>query len=360
MQRSHLGEEKSESIPVIEINEVDFYKILNIQSDATIEEIKKSYRNLALIYHPDKKPHGNEEIFKKINEAYYILSNPSLRHDYDHSSDTEKQKFATTDDAEEKKGKKNTFFLKRYFLLLIESNEYEYILDFIATLTSMINEINAQLEPIRHLGNVGGEALPDALKLLHMYHDLTFEADELLLKLLPACRYTIAMLDPVESIDQIKSVVKVFAQVVPEECFLKLIDMSWKTLQLAEKLQSQSSSGMKKTFHKLLSIKDHFSSSMQGWINYLTVRPINPFEAHKFLTGATTQIENHKALTHAMFTQSEDDEALTKTMFTQSGQLCLRKVINDLHVPLKALKEAAHRPLNPDTSRNEKRNCLIS
>ncbi len=63
----------------------DFYKILNVQENSSIDEIKKQYRKLVRKYHPDKNP-GNkqaEEKFKEINEAYETLSNPNKRQQYD-------------------------------------------------------------------------------------------------------------------------------------------------------------------------------------------------------------------------------------------------------------------------------------
>ena len=63
----------------------DYYKILNIQKDASEDEIKKTYRKLALLYHPDKNP-GNDEAcekFKEISEAYGILGNNDKRKQYD-------------------------------------------------------------------------------------------------------------------------------------------------------------------------------------------------------------------------------------------------------------------------------------
>jgi len=62
--------------------EEDLYKILNISENSSIDEIKKSYRKLSLIHHPDK-PGGNEETFKKISNAYSILSDPQKKQDYD-------------------------------------------------------------------------------------------------------------------------------------------------------------------------------------------------------------------------------------------------------------------------------------
>jgi DnaJ-class molecular chaperone len=63
----------------------DYYNILNIDKNASDEDIKKAYKKLALQYHPDKNQ-GNEdacEKFKEIGEAYGILSNKDKRSQYD-------------------------------------------------------------------------------------------------------------------------------------------------------------------------------------------------------------------------------------------------------------------------------------
>lgn len=99
--RDH-NDDKHESPPIINLEETDFYKILHVKSDATIEEIKKSFRKLALIYHPDKKPHGNEGVFKKINEAYCALSDSELRRTYDRSSAHDQRQFTSANKFKEK------------------------------------------------------------------------------------------------------------------------------------------------------------------------------------------------------------------------------------------------------------------
>ena len=62
----------------------DHYKILGLQPSATLSEIKKAYRRLAMQYHPDKNPDNQyaEAQFKEIQEAYSILSNPLKREKY--------------------------------------------------------------------------------------------------------------------------------------------------------------------------------------------------------------------------------------------------------------------------------------
>ncbi len=63
----------------------DFYSILNVSRSATDEEIKKSYRKLAMKYHPDKNPGDKkaEDTFKEITEAYEVLSDAKKRQMYD-------------------------------------------------------------------------------------------------------------------------------------------------------------------------------------------------------------------------------------------------------------------------------------
>jgi len=64
---------------------IDYYKILEIEKNATEAEIKKAYRKMARKHHPDLNPNDKEaeKKFKEINEANEVLSNPENRKKYD-------------------------------------------------------------------------------------------------------------------------------------------------------------------------------------------------------------------------------------------------------------------------------------
>jgi molecular chaperone DnaJ len=63
----------------------DYYEVLGVSKQASQEEVKKSYRKLAMQYHPDKNPGDKtaEEKFKEIAEAYAVLSDEQKRAKYD-------------------------------------------------------------------------------------------------------------------------------------------------------------------------------------------------------------------------------------------------------------------------------------
>ncbi len=62
----------------------DYYKILGLRKEASLDEVKSAYKKLAKKYHPDlNKEQGSEEKFKEVLEAYQILSDPQKKSNYD-------------------------------------------------------------------------------------------------------------------------------------------------------------------------------------------------------------------------------------------------------------------------------------
>ncbi|XP_005989380.1 dnaJ homolog subfamily C member 18 [Latimeria chalumnae] len=74
----------------------DYYEILGVDKDASDEDLKRSYRKLALKFHPDKNhAPGATEAFKAIGNAYGVLSNPEKRKRYDQFGSEEQMAHAT-------------------------------------------------------------------------------------------------------------------------------------------------------------------------------------------------------------------------------------------------------------------------
>ena len=72
-------------------DQTDYYEILQISPTAEPETIHKVYRLLAQRCHPDNKETGNEAQFRRLSEAYHVLSDPQRRAQYDVSHEALRQ-----------------------------------------------------------------------------------------------------------------------------------------------------------------------------------------------------------------------------------------------------------------------------
>lgn len=69
----------------------DYYQVLGVKKDASADDIKREYRKLAMLHHPDRNPGDKtaEAKFKEITEAYAVLSDPKKRQQYDQFGDAD-------------------------------------------------------------------------------------------------------------------------------------------------------------------------------------------------------------------------------------------------------------------------------
>ncbi|KAG0620185.1 hypothetical protein M758_4G196500 [Ceratodon purpureus] len=90
----------------------DHYKVLGVDYDATDDSIRTSYLRLALKWHPDKHNGSTAATlkFQEINEAYRVLSDPLMRHEYDMQGNYGLQDYNYTD------------YLKRFKSLILTCN----------------------------------------------------------------------------------------------------------------------------------------------------------------------------------------------------------------------------------------------
>jgi len=61
----------------------DLYDVLNISRNASPEDVRNGYLSMSRLHHPDKSSSSSTSAFRSINQAYTILSDPTLREFYD-------------------------------------------------------------------------------------------------------------------------------------------------------------------------------------------------------------------------------------------------------------------------------------
>ncbi|KAF8418592.1 hlj1 protein [Tirmania nivea] len=82
--RAYTAEQKAAVDRVRKCKSTDYYAILGVEKEVTADGIKKAYRKLALVMHPDKNgAPGADEAFKLISKAFQVLSDPQQRESFD-------------------------------------------------------------------------------------------------------------------------------------------------------------------------------------------------------------------------------------------------------------------------------------
>lgn len=146
-------------------NNINLYDILKVNSNASIDEIKKSYKKLSLKYHPDKQKTSGlsleetTKIFIKISEAYEILSDEQKRHKYD--KEITKKKFSINNMEEVLYDLKNLFSTKEYVSFLnILDNKFKQTLFNNMQLDNFLIQIN-KMNFIDIIGSINNFKLLD-------------------------------------------------------------------------------------------------------------------------------------------------------------------------------------------------------
>lgn len=132
----------------------DYYKILEIPSNATTVDIKKSFRRLAKKYHPDTNfgDEQNESKFKEIVEAYEVLNDEVKRKSYDFSSNFVKQSSTNYTYHEPKQEQKRTLSPTEILSSIVELQKEFFFLDrpennlnsFMSTIDKLLSNDNIE------------------------------------------------------------------------------------------------------------------------------------------------------------------------------------------------------------------------
>lgn len=92
---NYTVQQKEQVLRVLKCNATAYYQILELQKSCSEIDIKKAYRKLSLLTHPDKNGYkGADEAFKKVSEAFSKLSDPDLRKRHDQFGGDPTDRFA--------------------------------------------------------------------------------------------------------------------------------------------------------------------------------------------------------------------------------------------------------------------------
>lgn len=120
---------------------MNYYDLLRVDTKATKEEIRKAYRCRCKEYHPDlNKSKDAERIYKLIQEAYHVLSNPLSKETYDRINNYQKR-----NGADKRENKDYKTFYKKVIDLFSVKNSIENLMDFFGFVrkSDVINILNS-------------------------------------------------------------------------------------------------------------------------------------------------------------------------------------------------------------------------
>lgn len=106
-----------------------YYAVFDVSEHASYQEIKRAYRRLARKYHPDRNTSGiSDEMIKRINAAFEILSDKDKRHNYDHSEGYEMDRSATDQESDQQVNskKENSYAHHNTTFNSSNSNNYDF------------------------------------------------------------------------------------------------------------------------------------------------------------------------------------------------------------------------------------------
>lgn len=99
-QARPAGTGEADPLPVVNGDEEDHYETMQLSPNADTETIQRVYRLLAQRYHPDSLQTGDPDMFRRLSEAYRVLSNPALRAKFDaHHSERRRLQWSIFDQA---------------------------------------------------------------------------------------------------------------------------------------------------------------------------------------------------------------------------------------------------------------------